>query len=327
MIQTERSIALDVMAAPLYMANAAMAVADAAIELPLAVSGERRSISGLAGELSYYTSGPETEELQPPLLLLHSINAAGSAYEVKPLYERYKASRQVYALEFPGFGFSERRKREYSIRLMTDAVLEMIEEIRRIHGDSPIDALALSLACEFLARAASEKSSLFRSLGFVSPTGFDRGAAERAHSAGHRGNWMLYSMLDFPLWNQSFFDLLTTRRGIRFFLNKTWGSKDIDEGMLEYDWKTTRQPGARYAPFCFVSGFLFSREIATIYDSLQLPVWMAHGVRGDFQDYGHAQAFETKSNWQIHRFETGALPHFEVLEALTGSYDAFLASV
>jgi pimeloyl-ACP methyl ester carboxylesterase len=68
------------------------------------VAGERiEFVSPGAGRLSYYVSGHG-----PPLLLVHSINAAGSAYEVKPLYEHYARSRTVYALDLPGFGFSDR---------------------------------------------------------------------------------------------------------------------------------------------------------------------------------------------------------------------------
>jgi pimeloyl-ACP methyl ester carboxylesterase len=259
-----------------------------------------------------------------PLLLLHSINAAGSVYEVRPLYEHYRASRIVYAPDLPGFGFSDRSDREYTPRLMTDAVHAMVEEIRRLHGPSPIDALALSLSCEFLARAAVESPGLFRSLALVSPTGFDRSAPRYGPPGSNRGIPLLKRAFTFPLWSEGFFDLLTTRRSIRFFLRKTWGSKDIDEGMLDYDCLTTRQPGARHAPFWFVSGFLFSNDVNRLYEALEMPVWMAHGERGDFVDYRYKHSVEGRPNWTFRVFPTGALPHFEVLDAFTRDYDAFV---
>ena len=123
---------------------------------------------------------------------------------------------------------------------------------------------------------------------------------------------------------RSFFDLLTTKASIRYFLNKTWGSKNIDEGLLDYDYLTTHQPGAEYAPYAFVSGFLFSRDIQTVYRSLRLPVWLAHGVRGDFTDYSKASLFASKSNWTVQSFPTGALPHFELLDAFIRAYDNFI---
>jgi hypothetical protein len=114
---------------------------------------------------------------------------------------------------------------------------------------------------------------------------------------------------------------------VRYFLQKTWGSKNIDEGLLDYDCLTTRQPGARHAPYCFVSGFLFSGDITRIYESIELPVWMAHGVRGDFVDYRHKRTVEARPNWTVRVFQTGALPYFEALEEFVREYDAFLERV
>lgn len=296
--------------------------------LPPAVSGELRALQSVACRLCYYSAGPAADHAtapEAPLLLVHSINAAGSAYEVRPLYEHYRALRTVYAPDLPGFGFSDRSDRAYTPRLMTDAIHAMVQEIRRIHGPAPIDALALSLASEFLARAAVEMPDAFRTLAFVSPTGFDRGAPRYGPRGSHRGMPWLRRLFTFPLWDERFFDLLTSRASIRFFLRKTWGSKDIDEGLLDYDCITTRQPGARHAPYYFVSGFLFSDDVTRLYEALNMPVWMAHGERGDFVDFRYKRALEHRPNWTFCVFPTGALPHFEVLDAFTRAYDAFLA--
>ena len=107
-------------------------------------------------------------------LLLHSINAAASAYEVRPLYEHFGDTRPVYALDLPGFGFSAREARTYTPRVMTDAIHGAVAAIRARHGGAPVDAVALSLTCEYLARAALERRGDYRSLGLISPTGFDR---------------------------------------------------------------------------------------------------------------------------------------------------------
>jgi pimeloyl-ACP methyl ester carboxylesterase len=298
--------------------------------LPPAVSGERRDLLTGVGRLSYYVAGPDHsgDLLQSvPLLLIHSINAAGSAYEIRPLYERYRAYRAVYALELPGFGFSERRDRRYRPRMMTDAVHAMVDQILRAHGPGPIDALAVSLSSEFLGRAASETPQAFRSLAFVSPTGFDRRAPHAGDPGSTRGNPRLYSVLNFPIWSRGLYRLLTSRFSIRYFLEKTWGSKAIDEELLAYDYLTTHQPGARHAPYDFVSGFLFSADITPIYLQLVGPVWMTHGVRGDFTDYSWKRAVEGKPNWTVEELPTGALPYFEMVDDFIRRYDAFLARV
>ena len=114
-------------------------------ELPPALQGERFRF----GDLSCYVAGQG-----PPLVLIHSMNASPSAAEVRPLFDRYVASRTVFAPDLPGCGCSDRTDRRYDPRLMTDALHALAEQVRRRCGEQRIDALAVSTGCEFLARAA-----------------------------------------------------------------------------------------------------------------------------------------------------------------------------
>lgn len=292
-------------------------------ELPAAVSGERVEFDSPAGHLSVYIAGEG-----PPLLLIHSINASGSAAEIRPLHEHYRASRTVFSIDLPGFGFSERSDRDYTPRLMTDAIYAVTEQIRGRCGSAPIDALALSLSSEFLARAAVEMPHLFRSVALVSPTGFMGRRSWREPSGSTRGIPWFYKGLRGPgaAWGGALFRGLTRPGVIRYFLNRTWGSKDIDEALWAYDVLTTRMPGAEYAPLHFLAANLFSADIHTVYEQLEVPVWMSHGVRGDFTDYRGKEIVENRPNWQFSVFSTGALPYFEVPEEFGNAFDQFLAS-
>jgi pimeloyl-ACP methyl ester carboxylesterase len=232
----------------------------------------------------------------------------------------------VYALELPGFGFSERTDRPYLPRLMTDAVHAMTDAMRRAHGEQPIDIMAVSLSTEFAARAAHEVPSFYRSVALVSPTGFDRRAPFNAAPGTHRGIEWLRRVISNPRWSAGVYRQLTRPSVIRFFLKKTWGNTVIDEGLFDYDLILTRQSGARYAPLWFVSGFLFSADISRVYQSLPMPVWMVHGVRGDFVDYRHKAAYAHQPNWTFDVMSTGALPYFERPEEFMLLYDAFLRS-
>jgi len=261
------------------------------------------------------------------MLLLHSINAAASAHEVKPLYEHYRKTRPVYALDLPGYGFSERSERPYVPGLMVEAVRAMVSAIGEQHDDQPIDALAASLSCEFLARAAHEAPEAFRSLALVSSTGFRQTTATHGPPEAHRGKPSVYRTLTFPFSGKWLFRLLTSPPSIRFFLRKTWGSRNIDKGMFEYACITAKEPGAHHAPFHFLSGYLTSADIRSILCALRQPVWLAHGVRGDFTDFSRTDTVEQKPNWRISIFETGALPYFEVPRSFIETYDAFLENV
>jgi pimeloyl-ACP methyl ester carboxylesterase len=291
--------------------------------LPPALPAERQEKAGRAGRLSWYVAGQGA-----PLLLIHSINAAGSAYEVRPIFERLRASRCVYALDLPGFGFSDRSERAYEPRLYVDAVHDMLDVIAQECGPAPVDALAISLSCEFLARAAAERPERCRSLTLVTPTGFSK-AYRGLHGpeGATREVRGLYGFFTFPLWSQAFYDLLSSRRSIRFFLERTFGSKRIDEGLMDYDYLTTHQPGAKNAPYAFVSGRLFSKDVRAVYERLTQPVWMPHATRGDFKDFSEAGWVRARPNWTVQPFATGALPHFERPDEFLAAYEGFLEKV
>lgn len=288
--------------------------------LPAALEGERFEFDSNAGRLSCYRDGSG-----PALLLIHSINAAASAAEMRPLYDHYRATRTVFALDLPGFGFSERSDRVYSPRLMTDALLALVRLIRERCGDVPIDACALSLSCEFLVRAAVETPTVFRTLALVSPTGFSGTRSRRAAPGTTYALPWLYRILRGPGWGRSLYDVLTRPAVIRYFLRRTWGSKSIDERLWQYDVLAARQPGAEHAPLYFLSAGLFSADIHTLYDQLSLPVWLSHGVRGDFTDYRGTSMLSHRPNWRIKVFPTGALPHFEVPDQFVAEYERFLS--
>jgi len=291
-----------------------------------ALGGERRELqTERVGLLSWYQDAPAPASSGTPLLLIHSINAAASAYEVKPLYDHYRQQRPVFAPDLPGYGFSQRSRRFYDPRLMTDAIHALCAEIRSQYGPGPIDAMALSLSAEFLARAATENPSLFRGIALISPTGFNRLPLREGPPGSTRGLPGLLAFFSRPRIGRNLFKLLTRRPVIRYFLRRTWGSRNIDEGMLDYDCATAAMPGAEHAPLHFLSAFLFSGDSGRLYRALEHPVWVLHGVRGDFVDYRGLVEFKDKPNWQVEVLPTGALPHFELPREFVERYDRWCA--
>jgi len=296
-------------------------------DLPDALEAGRRELDDpRTGLVSFYQSRSAGEVDAPPLLLIHSINAAAAAHEVRPLFDGLRGERPVFAPDLPGYGLSDRAERPYRPRLMTDAVLAVAEEARRSTGAARLDALAVSLSSEFLARAAVEVPGLFRSIALVSPTGFNRQAPLEGPPGATRGRAGARRVFAFNPVGRPLYRLLTTRPSIRFFLRKTFGSPRIDEQMFEYCCLTTRCPGAWYAPFDFLSGFLFSADSGRLYRGLACPVWMSHGVRGDFTDYRLKPHFAGFPNWRFTVYESGALPYFEEPRAFLADYRSFLAS-
>ena len=299
--------------------------------LPPAIAAERLelNLSGDAADVrvSYYRADPENTRKLPPLLLVHSVNAVGSAAEVLPLFNYYRNSRAVYALDLPGFGLSSRTDRPYTPQLMTDAVMALVGQMQRDHGGVAVDVLGVSLASEFVARAQTELPNSIRRIALVSPTGFSRAKRRYNPPGSNLGQAWLYKTFTWSFWSDGIYRNLTRPSVIRYFLQRTQGRKTIDETLWAYDVLTARQLGAKHAPYYFVSAYLFSNDINTVYEKLACPVWVSMATRGDFTDYQGRKTVSGKANWQFVAVEGGALPYFDDLAAFTGVLDPFLAEI
>ena len=274
--------------------------------LPTPFPAEQVFLFGSSGKIAVYCAGKG-----PPVLLVHTVNAAASAAEVRPLFEELQENHTVYAFDLPGYGLSDRQAIEYTIRIMTDSVKHVAKWVQARHPNEKILGFGVSLSCEFIARCALEDISLFKALTLISPTGFRGLKPYRGETESSRYMPWLDKILRGPGWGGFLFRKLTTPKVIRYFLQRTWGSKDIDEKLWKYDILTTRVPNAEYAALSFLSGALFSADIHSVYEQLELPVLVIHGTKGDFTDYRGIGIVENKTNWSFKIIEGGALLYFE----------------
>jgi pimeloyl-ACP methyl ester carboxylesterase len=308
------------------------------LPLPLPLPAELTLLPTAAGQVALYHAGPDPVERHvpgsqarspgganfPPLLLVHSVNAAGTAAEMAPLFAHYRQTRAVYALDLPGFGLSDRSDRPYTPRLMTDALLACLQTMAERHGAQAFDVVALSLGCEFAVRAQLEQPQRVGRLALVSPTGFNGQPRRYGPPQSTLGLAGLHRFLSHPWWSDALYRGLTRPGVIRYFLQRSWGAKKIDEALWHYDVLTTRQAGARFAPLYFLSAHLFSKDINTLYEALQCPVWVSMATRGDFTNYSGRSTVQGRANWHFHTVQVGALPYFEDLAAFVGLLDPFL---
>jgi pimeloyl-ACP methyl ester carboxylesterase len=319
-------------------------------------------LDGGADRLAVYLSVPpgDVPRRSRPVLLVHSVNAAASAAEVRPLFDAMKGDGVVCALDLPGFGHSRasavplegstgqggsaesgaagrqipparapaRVERRYTTRQMTDAVATAARWLSQREGGAPVRVIGVSLGCEFVARAAVENPALFADLTLVSPTGLRGGQRLR----GPRGSTRYVALADRvirgPGWGPFLFRQLTRPSVIRYFLRRTWGAREIDEALWAYCCSAARQPGAEHAPLSFLSAALFSADIHDVYEAVRAPVLVVHGTRGDFTDYHGLPLPGVQRPWQVHVMQhAGALPYFERLPEFLSVWRRFAAAV
>lgn len=284
------------------------------IALPPAFDASRETFESLSGgTISYYVDRRGTGR---PLVLIHSINAAASAYEMKPFFERYRGGRPVIAVDLPGFGFSDRRDRVYSPALYTSVVMALLQRVAG--ADVPADVVALSLSAEFAARAARDRPDLFHTLTVVSPTGLAHDA--RSSTEMTKQN----PILGMPVVGAAAFEALVSRPSLSFFLGKSFVGP-VDPGLEAYAYATSHQPGARHAPFYFLSGALFTPRVdEAVYEKVTVPTLVLFDEDG-FTDFAKLGALLGRSRkWSSARIvPSSGLPHFEMAEETFAALDAF----
>jgi pimeloyl-ACP methyl ester carboxylesterase len=270
---------------------------------------EVRSLPGPLGQVTLYAAGVDLDP--EPVLLIHSVNAAASAYEMNPLFLHYRGERPTYAIDLPGYGHSTRAQVEHTPESMAAAVASALDEM------GPAHVVALSLGSEFAARAAVDHPDRFRSLAMISPTGLS------SRSSTADAQW-LESFFSVPILGRASFDLLATRTSIRWFVAKSFAGEP-DSGLIEYAYLTAHQPGAEYAPAAFLSGRLFTSDaIDHLYAEVPCPILVLYDT-DPYTDFGRLPELvsSARNASTIQILGTRGLPHFEQLDAVTAALDAF----
>ncbi len=248
--------------------------------LPPAIDAEEGTLDILReGRVHYYA---DREGEGTPLLLVHSVNAAASAYEMRPLFEALRGRRPVYAIDLPGFGRSDRARRDYTAEGYADVIERVVVDLAAPRGGG-CDVVALSLASEFAARVAVRTPELVRRLTLLSPSGLSSRRAPPFAEALRRR--LLAPLLHVGPVGRGLFLLLRTERSVRHFLAKSF-TGPVDEGLVRYAVRSAQAPGAEHAPIAFLSGGLFDPEaFERLYAPLAVPTTVVHDV-DPYTDFG-----------------------------------------
>ncbi|RKT46791.1 alpha/beta fold hydrolase [Thiocapsa rosea] len=286
------------------------------IPLGEAVDAPRSQFTSADGwRIAYYA---DTSASGRPLVLVHSVNAAPSSFEVKPLFEHYRSQRPVYSLDLPGFGHSERRPAGYTPQLFADVLGQFLDQV----VGQPADVVALSLSAEFAARMIGSKPGSVASLALIAPTGFSKRVPP-----GPGFGRIVHPILKTPGLSQALFDLVASKRSIRHYLGQSFVGEPTQE-ILDYAYATSHQPGARHAPLVFLSMQLFTPEAGDrLYAKLtDLPV-LAIADRDPYIDFERLDDFIARHpNWSRQRLAPNmGLPQWERLPETVAALDGFWA--
>jgi len=230
--------------------------------LPRAINAATRTLEVPGGRTNYYVrDGSGT-----PIVLLHSFNAAASPFEMRPLFDRLAdtTDRPIYALDWLGFGRSAREDRSYTPDVYHDQLFHFLDTVL----DEPADVVALSLGCEYAARATLQTAAKVRRLTLIAPTGLTTGRGPSAF--GRAGIALAAASGTFEL----LFYRLARRSSLRDFYERQVfiDPAAIPDDLVNYAYVTAHVLGAHHAPRRFIDGTLFLDNVAdTIYSRLYRP--------------------------------------------------------
>ena len=259
-----------------------------------------------------------------PFVLLHSINAAGSSYEMKPIFDHLvqNTNRPVFALDWLGFGRSDRPPVRYSPEIYERHLRRFLSE----HVHQPADIIALSLACEYTASVAATLPYLVNRVVLISPTGLspDEGTA--------RWQKALIGASERVGAFEIFFTRLTQPEMLRrFYASQVFASGQVPDDLVEYARATTLIRGAHHAPRYFIQGELrHGREATRLYADLNVPVLLVAPKQDErlvqhFDDLEYLESHES-SLLRIVRTDSGLMPQWEQPEILLEEIRTFLLS-
>jgi pimeloyl-ACP methyl ester carboxylesterase len=259
------------------------------------LDGDQGSYRWRGFDIAYTELGdPEDQDL----LLLHGTSAAASNHEFFTVADRLAEEYHVIAPDLPGFGHSDRPPLLYSASLYEAFVEDIIADLT----DDPI-VVASSLTSSYAAGAARHVD--ISRLVLICPTD---------SSMGGRQVW-LRGLLRSPVAGTGLFNLLASKASIRHF-NEDHGYYDMDnlpEEVIDYEWETAHQPGGRFAPASFVSGFLDPEEsLETMLSAVDAPTTFVWGRNAEITPLSEGRTLAERVDAGLVVFDRAKLlPHVE----------------
>ncbi len=216
-----------------------------------------------------------------PVLLVHSINAAASVFEMRAPFKGLQDTFSVYAFDLLGYGNSDRPARSYSAEDYIAQIGAVVE-----HIGAPTALVASSLGAAYAIVAADRWPERISALALVCPTGLQ----QLGDPAGPAG-WAAYRVLHGPI-GRGLYESLTSRASTSFFL-RSQAYHDpacITPETIDGFYLTCRRPGAYYAPICFLTGLL-NCSVRESFPRLRQPIVIIWGKQATTTPLHQADAF------------------------------------
>jgi len=217
-----------------------------------------------------YTEAGDPDD--PDLVLLHGVNAAGSAGEWREVFDDLAAEHHVFAPDLPGFGRSDRP------RYVTPRRCTRISSAT----SSPTSTSPPSSPRRCRRRTRPRRSTRRDRLRTASRSEGSSASVRRPSPDRARRSRGSGELIRAPLVGDALFNVIASKPSIRYF-NADHGYDDPtnpSDEWTDYEWRTAHVENARFAPASFVSGYLNSDlDLAAALASMDAAPTIVWGAR------------------------------------------------
>jgi len=266
------------------------------VDSPLA--GETGTYRWRGFDVAYVEAGDPED---PDICLFHGINASASSHEFRDVFDALAEDHHVIAPDLPGFGRSDRPPLLYSGSLYTTFVEDFLTDLTE---DATVIGSSLGGAYAAVAARSADVDDLI----LICP--------DTTTFEGRRP--LVRSLVRSPLLGTALYNMATCKPAIRYF-NSDHGYYDagkVTDELVDYQWTTAHQPGARFAPASFLGGYLdLDVDLADVLADLDTPVTLVWGRQATVSPLEHGEALAKRANARLIVFdESDVQPHVEHAE-------------
>lgn len=201
---------------------------------------------GQSWRVVYETIGQGT-----PVLLLPAFSTVSTRWEMAALAELLAPKLQVFALDWPGFGQSDRLPLDYQPALYQKFLADFTKDL----FDRPIAVVAAGHAGGYAMKLAQMRSDVWSQIVLAAPTW--RGPLPTM-GANRQVSGIVKEIVRSPMLGQFLYKLNTAPSFLKFMYRQHVYSDPahLTDTFIQQKWEITQQPGARFAPAAFVTGNL-----------------------------------------------------------------------